>query len=453
MDMRAYLDLLQGAGEIMAIEDELDPVYEVSAVLGTREVQMGPAVLFRNLKGYPGWQVVGNLFGNRRRVALYLGIHEDEVEAEFVRRQQELKPPVHVNDAPCKEVKVTESVDLTRELPILTFSEGDVAPYITAGIMVSHDPHTKERGVSVHRLRVAGPNRLGTMLMNPPLNFFMQKAEKADTPLEVAICIGPEPAVLLATLTRWTPGVDKYEIAGGIAGSSLEVVRCETVNIEVPAASEVVIEGRILPNVREPDGPFGEHSGCYVVSGDGRVVEVTAITRRQHPFYQVIKPWTTELDLLMALGQGNSTLRRLKEVVPEVEAIHVVPLSSMLAAVIKLASTSRARVRKAILTCLAVDPRIKQVVAVDDDIDITNPYEVAWAMVTRFQADRDVVILRDTEGTPLDPSRKAGNLTSKIGFDATSADMQGNFKKISPPATAVIRAQEVVGKYLRCYGS
>jgi 2,5-furandicarboxylate decarboxylase 1 len=255
-DLRGFLSDL--GHELVAVDTELDPRHEIAAVLrglGAAD----PAILCSSIRGYPGVRVSGNLLGGRGRMARAIGTSESELAATYLERTRRGIPPVAAGgSAPVKEVVRIAPRDLLSILPVLTHYEKDVAPFITSGVVLCRDPQTRRRGMGIHRLMVKGGNRLGIFLANPPLSVFHARAEAAGRPLEVAVALGLDPATLVAAVVKSGPaGPDKMDIAGALRGQPVELVRCETVDVEVPARAEAVIEGHVLAGVREPEGPFG----------------------------------------------------------------------------------------------------------------------------------------------------------------------------------------------------
>ncbi|UCF84289.1 MAG: UbiD family decarboxylase, partial [Desulfobacteraceae bacterium] len=222
-------------------------------------------------------------------------------------------------------------------------------------------------------------------------------------------------------------GRDEYNIAGGFMGMPLEIVKCETVDLEVPANAEIVLEGKILCNARKDEGPFGEFTGYSSKNSTRHVIEVTALTRRKDAIYNEIVPgMSTEHTLLLGIPQEIRILERLKEINPSVKAV-AYPVSGVcrLHCYISIKKTADGQPVNCIFAAFAEDPSLKLVIVVDDDIDVYNEREVLWALATRFQADKDVFLASRCMGALLDPSASAG-LTAKMGIDATRPSSNWN---------------------------
>lgn len=438
-DLRAFLGDL--GGDLIRVEAPLSPRFEVAALLA--EIQAsGCAVMCENISGYPGRRIAGNLLASRRLAARALGTSEDKLVETYVARSARRVPPVQAKEAPVQQRVHRQPADIGALLPLLTHYEKDAAPFLTCGVVLARDPAGNQRGMGIHRMMYKGGNRFGILLANPPLAQFLANAERLGKPLEVAVALGVDPAMLLASVVKTGPlGPDKMDIAGSLRGAPVELVRAMTVDLEVPARAEVVLEGRVLPGVREPEGPFGENTGCYF-SNTSPVVEIDAVTCRDDFIFPALVPWTADVDTLLSLAGGAELLGQLKSLARGIVDLELVPGTSSFAGVIAVQSCPSHEVRRIIHLALILDKRLKSVTVVDDDIDIRNPREVAWALATRFQAARDLVVLDGMEGYVIDPS-SAGGSGSKMGFDATRGSGP-EFDKIAIPLDAVATARSVV---------
>jgi 2,5-furandicarboxylate decarboxylase 1 len=275
-DLRAFLADL--GGDLLVVKQAFDPMHEMAAMLRAMPGN-GPAVLFENVSGHPGARVVGNLVASRRRVAKALDTSEAELAATYLQRTRQGIAPLRTDDAPVKEICHLAPFDLGTLLPVLTHYAGDGGPFVTTGVVLCTDPATGRRGMGIHRMMVKGGTRMGILLANPPLSVFLANAEATGTPLDIAVALGVEPALLIAAVVKAGPqGPDKMDIAGALRQAPVEMIRAETVAVDVPARAEIIIEGRILPGLREPEGPFGENTGYYFsnISPVGR-------RHRRHP--------------------------------------------------------------------------------------------------------------------------------------------------------------------------
>ncbi|MBI5898262.1 MAG: UbiD family decarboxylase [Rhodocyclales bacterium] len=440
-DLRAYLDDL--GADLLRVAAPLDPKFEVAAVL--REVAaQGRSVLFENVPGHPGIRIAGNLLASRSLAAKALGTSEDKLFEVYAERGARGIAPVVAGEVPVQEVVHREPTDVGALLPLLTHHAEDAAPFLTCGMVLARDPASGMRGMGVHRMMYKGGRRFGILLANPPLSLFLANAERDGEALEVAIALGVDPAMLLASIVKTGPlGPDKMEVAGSLRGAPVELARALSVDLDIPARAEVIIEGRVLPGVREAEGPFGENTGAYFCN-QSPVIEVSAVTHRRDFIFPALVPWTADVDTLLQLAGGAELLRQLQAQVRGVADLELVPGTSSFAAVIAVRDCPRHEVRRLIHLALNLDRRLKVLTVVDDDVDPRNPREVAWAMSTRFQPARDTIIVEDCEGYIIDPS-SAGGSGSKMGFDATRGSGKA-FDKISLPPAAVARARAVLAE-------
>ncbi|MBI2881229.1 MAG: UbiD family decarboxylase, partial [Candidatus Tectomicrobia bacterium] len=323
-DPRDFLEHLEERRELIRITEEVDPEYEVGAYIRKTSDQQGPALLFEKIKGHD-MAMVGGIFASRRRVLLALEADSDNVYERFDHGVCHPVPHRLVSTGPCKEVILKgEEVDLGR-LPIPIYAEKDGGAFITHGVQISKDPETGTKNASIYRMHFRGKREF-SLHAESYQHLYRQyaKAEAQGRPLEVAVALGCDPVVMLATQVGAPYGVDEIEIAGGLRGRPVDVVKCETVNLEVPATSEIVIEGRLLPTRRESQGPFGEYSGYYGAVTVDPVMEVTAITHRKDPIYHagLTGMPMTENHFLKQIPNEATLYRDLKARFPGVRAVH-----------------------------------------------------------------------------------------------------------------------------------
>ncbi|MFQ5849738.1 MAG: UbiD family decarboxylase [Candidatus Binatia bacterium] len=432
-DLRYFLDLLKRNRELLSVGEAVDPRFEVSEFLRQFDERRGPALLFEKVKGH-STQIVGNLVGTRKRLGLAFGLRSEGKLLEVYQRRRARKiKPRRLRSGPVKQVVIKERrrLDLYA-LPIPTYHEGDAGPYITCGIVAGKDPVSGLRSMGLHRLQIKGQRRMGVHLSNPPIARFAAEAERNGKPLDVAISLGVHPVVLLASIvsSAWE---DKVALASGLLGSPVELVKCETVAAEALAQAEVVIEGRVLPRVREKEGPFGETSGYYF-SDDSHVIEVTAITHRRDPIIQALHPAVQEVLLLGGPAGEAEMLHMVRERGFPVHDLAISQPSNRTHVVLSLRKGHDAEPRQLLYFLLSGVPYIKHAVIVDDDIDIHNPKDIEWAIATRLQGDGDLVVIPNLRARSIDPSRKEGNLMTKVGLDATvPLHEKEKFRRIGVP--------------------
>lgn len=400
----------------------MSPRFEIAAYTRKTSDLRGPALLFTNVEGYD-MPVLAGLFATRKLIALALETDEKNLLWEYMKREQNPVDPVLIEQGPVHEVVYRGSeVDLTK-LPIVTNFEKDVGPYITAGVQVAKDPVTGKRNVSMHRMLLLGPNKL--TVYAPPgrqLGTIISRNEDRGAGTEIATVIGIEPAIVIASQARVPLGVDEFSIAGGLRGAPVELVKCKTIDVEVPATAEIVIEGRTLPGERVPDGPFGEYPGTYSWARPAPVVEVTAITMRTNPIYQNVLTGApgTENHWLMELPATAAAYREVYKICPDIKDIRLtIGGTARHHAVVSIRKRHEYEARNILLSLLSSHVGVKHAVVVDEDIDIDDPLQVEWAINTRVQADRDVIVLPPVYSPTLDPSSPAERTSAKLGLDAT----------------------------------
>jgi len=443
-DLRGYLSYLEEQGQLLRISEEVDVKYEIAAGIRKTSDVCGPALLFESIKGFAGWRVLGGLFATRKLVALGLGVPEEQLLERYLTLEEKRIPPEMVQTGPVKEICWRgDEIDLFR-LPMVTHSEKDVGPYITIGAQIGKDPDTGIRNVSIHRMLLLGKDRLSLWApADHHLGRMILKAEERGQGLEVATAIGVEPAIIIGSQAKVPFGVDEFHVAGGLRGAPVKLVKCETIDVEVPAASEIVIEGITLPGERVADGPYGEYPGTYSESKQSPVLKVTSITMRQNPIYQTALTGlpVTENHTLIEYANAAVIYREAKKIVPEVKAVHVTPGGTFRHhAVVAIKKRHEEEARNVILALLSLGIGLKQVTVVDEDIDVYDPVDVEWALSTRMQPDRDIIIIPRIACSTLDPSVPKPRTTAGWGIDATMPMVERErFEKIKVPGVEKVK--------------
>ena len=417
-DLREFLTLLEEKGELLKTKKPVDVKFEISAYIRKTSDQRGPALLFENVKN-SNMPALGGMFATRERAFLALETSPQDYVHKFNNALERLVPPKLVSSGPCKDVILTgNKVDLT-QLPIPIFSERDPAPFITLGLCISRDPKSGGKNTSIYRLQVKGKNQLGIMAQH--LVRQLIEAESIGKGLPIAIAIGTDPVLPLATQWMAPYGTDELALAGALRGEPVEVVKAETVDLEVPASAEIIIEGTVLPNVRDIEGPFGEVSGYYTPSNPKPIIEVSAITHRKNPIYQAALTGmpTTENHILKQLPLEATFYWSLKKEFPGVTAVHFPAAGTVgMICVIAMKQAYECEARNVIATMMG-SRRNKITIVVDDDVDIYDMEKVLWAIATRTQADEDVVVFPRLVATAMDPSVNKLRVGSSLGIDAT----------------------------------
>jgi len=429
-DLRSYLALLQDKSPdlYLRVEHDVDLDYEMTALvkkLGSRGRY--PAVLFERVSGteHP---VISNLFASRETIALALDCRPEEMNDIYLNKLKNPIAPRVVKDGPVKEiVQLGDEVDLL-SLPVPRHHEKDAGPYISAGVCIIKNPDGQSFNMGMYRFMVSSSNE-GGMFINPIHHGgeLLRQAEKRDEPLEMAVVVGHHPALAIASQNNEPFGTDDYALAGGLLGEPMLLAPAETLSFPVPAMSEIVIEGEILPGVRKDEAPFGEYTTNYGIKRKSPVFRVKAIThRRNYLFHDIIPSSREHLGLWIIPSKEANLFKKIKAVFPTLKEVCLPLNGSGYHAYVSIEKVRDGDGKNVLLTLLGSEYMIKHAVAVDDDIDIHNDDEVLWAISTRVQADQDVFMVRGARSSGLDPSSynldslfSGGGMVTKMGIDAT----------------------------------
>ena len=382
---------------------------------------------------------IGTFAASRRVYAAALGV--ERVQDAGAIWQRALSSPIEpalVASGPCKEVVITDPAALDRSGGVDAFPHPistpgfDPAPFLTSPYWISKDPEDGTYNVGVYRGMIKGPRRVGLQMDTPSQHIAIQlrKALRLGRPLEVAVVIGAVPALGLASVQKVPYGVSELSIAGGLMGRPLDVVRCETVDLEVPATAELVIEGVIDPGRLEPEGPFGEASGYMGPRTLSPTLEITAITHRARPIVQafISEFPPSESTLMRKIGFENVYRRFLREScnIASVQDVCFYEMATCnMMFVIRLKEPSPGQAWQAMYAAAGYEPSLgKLIVAVDDDIDPSDLESVVWALAFRMQPHRDVKILGDRlarldPSMPAEPGAEVTASASALLIDAT----------------------------------
>lgn len=426
MCFRSFLNDLDQTGELEHIREEISPKFEIAAKLESSE----NALLFEKVEGY-GMEVVGNIYGSRKRIARGLGIERNQLMGRIREALSSPKKSGQASEAPVQEV-VEDEVNLEK-LPILKHFEKDSGPYVTSSVLAAKDPEGN-RNLSFHRLQLIDRDEFAVRLVPRDLHKMFKKSEERGESLEVAAILGVQPGVALAAATSPPYEVDEYGIASNLS-KGLELTECQSAELEVPARAEMVLEGRLLAGGRVREGPFADITGTYDVARQQPVFKVDCITRRGDAIYPAILPGSSEHQLLMGMPREPSIFDEVSKVT-EVKNVILTPGGcGWLHGIVSINKQEEEDGSRAIEAAIRAHPSLKHVVTVDDDIDIYDPREVEWAIATRARADRDVVVKSDVEGSSLDPTADPETrLGSKMGIDATKdLDEPGKFERAHIP--------------------
>ena len=454
-DLRSALKLLEAIpGQLLRTDEPVDPKAELSGVY--RRVgagcpvlpptKLGPAMLFQNIKGFPGARVAVGVMASRQRVGYLLDCPPDRVGFKLLEALEHPVPPVVIHGkAACQEVvHQGEGLDIRTLLPAPTNTPEDAGPYFTMGMLRATDPETGEHDVTIHRLCVQGPDTISVFFApGRHIAAFREKAEKMGKALPISINIGLDPAVYLSCCFEppTTPlGCDELTVAGGLRGQAVELVKCVTVNEFAIAHAEVVIEGEIIPGVtvREDQNSNTGHAMPEFPGYNGpahpavSLIKVKAITTRKNPILQSVAGPGEEHVSLAGIPTEASILHATHQAMPG-RVLNVYAHSSgggKLLAVMqfkKSIPSDEGRQRQAAILALAAYSELKNIILVDEDVDIFDTNDVLWAMQTRYQGDKSTIFIPGIIGHVLDPSQCAEfsngiiqrGTTCKTIFDCT----------------------------------
>ena len=424
--MRGFLAMVERdyPHEIVRIRPPVRRELDItSTVFEFERAGRSPVVMFDSVEGFD-MPVVTNLAGNRRLIAAAMGVEPDALATTFRERCQNYHRVERVDHAPWQEVIIeNETLDLTK-LPIPVHFAVDAAPYITAGQICARDPETGVDTTGFHRLMLKGRNRFGVSLHSRRRMYeFHRRAEARGEALPAVVTLGIHPIHYMGSMAyHYPPDVRKYEIIGALFNEPYRVARCGTADLDVPEGAEIVIEGKILNEVREPEGPFSEFTGYASYRSTENVFVAERIQMRRDPIFHSIASGTAADHILIScIAREGEILNSLRRNLPNVIAVHVPTITcGALMAIIQLKKTAEGQPQQAIMAAFGTETYCKCVVVVDEDVDIFNLADVMWAVATRTRADRDLVFVHRAMGAILDPtSDPLDNTLTKVGVDAT----------------------------------
>src|ERR1051325_7573988 len=429
-DLREFLKEVETEEpeQVLRVTREVDPHFEVTAILAKLEKERKfPIVIFEKVKG-SALPVITNVHADARRLFRAIGL-KNATLPEFIReysaREDSPVPPVVVKEAPVQEIVLTgKDIDVTH-LPILTYHEKDAGRYITAGFGIMRDPDSGVRNAGIYRLMIHNRDSFGVQLSETAHGHYIwQMYERRNQPTPMAVAIGHHPAFYLGCLSFTSLDTDEFSVAGGVMGEAVVMVPCRTIDLEVPALTEIVLECEILPKLRKSEAPFGEYPGTYGPERQNPIVQVKAITMRRNALYQSSFVGHADNLLLSGIVRSTTIMKTVKLASPKVRAVHV-PTSGRCRFIcyISIEKIIEGEPKNAAMAAFAADPFLKYVVVVDQDVNILNDEEVLHAIATRVRADTDTFMVTYAKGSPLDPASydPAGgsHLVTKMGIDAT----------------------------------
>jgi 2,5-furandicarboxylate decarboxylase 1 len=449
--IRTLLGNLEQQGEMIRFDKPVDPLTNMAAVEWKAYNTLGKSSFFTNIEGHDGWQACSQILADRKKWSVGLGIEEEDLLVEMSKRVNQHIASVEVGkaEAPVKELILKDGeVDLG-DIPAMITSDKDGGRYLASGMVFLKDPETGIANVSVHRMQIMGKDKTGLLMVPRHARRIFDKSASRGEPMPAAVAIGAHPAIWYGSAFTTDFGIDEMSVAGGLLGEAVRMVPCETIDIRVPAEAEIVLEGEVLPNHVEAEGPFGEVPGTYAEVGESEIFKVKCITRRKNPIYYAIHCGfpVTDTQATTGLGIEVATREHIKNVEGGLDLLDVrsVREAGLLAIVIKLRPKFEGQAKTALMAALSgpyLHPKLA--IAVDDDIDASDMRQIMWSMTTRVHASRDVVMIPHTRTFPLDnisPISEGQNSFHRVGtkwlIDATKPpinqpDQRARFERAMP---------------------
>ena len=438
-DIRRFLEQYKEAHpeDVLTISESISDNQDATAfVWKLNENNQFPMLHFTNVAGINA-EVVTNIFASRLRIAHMLGAEIDRLHEAYQERGRQAVAPVVVKSGPILDnVSSGAEVNLN-DLPILKHFATDRGKYITSGIIVSEDPETKAGNLSYHRSLINSKNELATSLHSyGHLWRLLKMAKERGESMQLAMVIGAHPLFMIAASARLSFGEDERDVAGGLLGEPLKVIKTPKYGISVPAYAEIVLEGTIDAEDFAEEGPFGEFTGYSSDRSTNNLLKVETILHRNDAMLISVAGGNSAEHLnLGRVPREAEMVEKLKHRFPNVTKVHYPNSGTHFHAYIALNQSRPGEARQVMLGLLGWDTYLKTVIAVDADVDINDDSNVLWALAVHFQPHKDVIMIEGLPGSALDPSGSETGNTSRMGLDATrAADFGGTLAKIDPEA-------------------
>lgn len=414
-DFRALLFQLTQARALRTISREVNARHELISVLRKVQKSTNEALLFHNVNG-SRFAIATNVLGRRDSLARALGMEIDALIPTLVHKYDSCVAPQLIENAPVQEVVVDGDLDVLRELPQVAHCERDGGPYISAGICIASHPETGAYNASWNRIQLVGGSHTRIRMMAPQhLGQYQAIAESREEALPVAVAIGAPPGLMLSAASKIPFEADEYRTAGAWQGCALRVTLAKTIPLLVPADAEFVLEGEVLPGVREDEGPFGEFTDAYAEIAPNHVMRIKAITRRFDPIYHVILAGGTE-DLVLLGAPLQAEVH--KRVSSYAKIVDIGMPGHIFGCAISIQKESDDQARAVLMAAMAAHPWMKVVIVVDADVNPHDPQDVMWAIHTRHTPETGVFMIPRLSSFQRADVRDAHR--GKLGIDATA---------------------------------
>jgi 2,5-furandicarboxylate decarboxylase 1 len=415
---RYTMDKLDKLGYLRICKKSVDPLYEIGGVLKYFKNEV--PILFNNINNHK-CRLAGGFYGKREIFYDLMDLNSENRIYKFMNAIANPKDYIEITSGPVKENIINRNIDINEMFPIPKSHEKDSSNFITSGMLIIKDPKTKDVHMAVRRFQVNSKDNISALVSgaSPHLNKIIKECEKNNENIDCAVILGYDVELLIASqISSSKYGLDKYRVYSALKNEPLKVVKCESVDILVPAYAEIVIEGNLNPNKRKVEGPFGELMGYYGEVANHPTIDIKTITHRNNPIFQHAFP-SREEHLANGLIREVEIYAALKNVVDVVDVNVTVGGGCRLHAVVKINKKNEGDGKSAILTALGVSKDLKHVVIVDSDVDIYDYSDIEFAIASRVQAGEDVVIIKNALGSPLEASHVNKGLSDKMGIDAT----------------------------------
>lgn len=418
--LRTYLEVLEIAGKLTRVKKAVSLVHELADVAATLAREGEGGVLFEQVVNSE-WPIFTNAIVNQSLAALSLGCSVPEVieRMGFAIDPKNGISPSSTSTALWKQNIIRdEAVDLNK-LPIPTHGAHDGGPFITGGVAITRDPTNGRGNLSFNRMQVLDRQTFGFNVneWRHVMEFYKVQQAKNE-PLPVAIAIGLDPAIMIAAGCR--PDDDELKIAGAIRGEPVATSKGITVDLDIPAEAEVVIEGYLPARIRQKEGPLAEFHGYYGEQWESPVFQVSAICFRDEPIYQTIIPgWAEHIYLGNVLPREPLLLQFVRHVSKNVTGLHIPPYTNGFAAVVQIQKSNPGEPKNVFMAAFTAHVNIKNVIVVDPDVNIYDPADVLWAVTNRVDWSKDVFLVPGAQGHEMDPTSDERGVHTKIGIDAT----------------------------------
>lgn len=425
-DLREYLQVLEEHHDLLRVKKPVDLHLEVGKILAKIYNERGPAVIFEKpiSSDIP---LLGALYANREKTLLAFESDEEHILGKILAGMKKPVPPVLRETGECQENAIVENIDLSR-FPIPFYTPKDGGKYLTAGITVSKDPETGVPDIGHYRYQVIGHDRLSFLAQ--PFHRFgknLAKAKKSGKSLEAALVFGTDPVLAYACQFQVPDHTNDWFLAGGLRGEPVELVKCKTIDLHVPATAEVVFELKVNYQEEFMEGPMGEYTGYYTPASPKPTARVMAITHRDNPLFLGLlagKP-VNEVHILKQIPFEVSFYDFMSRQFPSVKRVAIPPCGGVsFYVVIAIEQRYAGEAKQVLLAALSNNIRPKWVVVVDDDINVQDLNDVNWALSFHVRPKEDIIIIDNVPAGPLDPvvpeSGAFGKrLLSAVGIDAT----------------------------------